>query len=140
MTFENLSSPASQIISQTWDFGDGTAHGTQQSPSHTYGTNGTYTVVLKVTDAAGDAFGLLSNTELRWRTVKDSEGKDVEITTSSYSRALQSKDRRYRRDAFLALHNSMVVAEVRFSPDGRHLLTAGGDRTAAGSARRGRSP
>ena len=62
----------------------------------------------KATEAAGDAFGLLSNTELRWRTVKDPEGKDVEITTSSYSRALQSKDRRYRRDAFLALHNSYL--------------------------------
>ena len=62
----------------------------------------------KATDAASDAFGLLSNTELRWRTVKDSAGKDVEITTSSYSRALQSKDRRYRRDAFLALHNSYL--------------------------------
>jgi len=62
----------------------------------------------KATDASSDAFGLLSNTELRWRTVKDPEGKDVEITTSSYSRALQSRDRRYRRDAFLALHNSYL--------------------------------
>ena len=62
----------------------------------------------KATEAAGDAFGLLSNTELRWRTVKDPEGKDVEITTSSYSRAMQSKDRRYRRDAFVALHNSYL--------------------------------
>jgi oligoendopeptidase F len=62
----------------------------------------------KATEAAGDAFGLLSNTELRWRTVKDPEGKDVEITSSSYGRALQSKDRRYRRDAFLALHNSYL--------------------------------
>src|SRR6266478_8963436 len=39
----------------------------------------------KATDATTDAFGLLSNTELRWRTVKDPEGKDVEITSSSYT-------------------------------------------------------
>lgn len=62
----------------------------------------------KATDAATDAFGLLSNTELRWRTIKDPEGRDVEITSSSYMQALQSKDRRYRRDAFLALHNSYL--------------------------------
>ena len=62
----------------------------------------------KATDASTDAFGLLSNTELRWRTVKDSEGADVEITSSSYSQAMQSKDRRFRKDAFLALHNSFL--------------------------------
>jgi oligoendopeptidase F len=62
----------------------------------------------KATEAAGDAFGLLSNTELRWRTVKDAEGRDVEITTSSYTAAMASKDRRYRKDAFNALHESFL--------------------------------
>src|ERR1051326_1033549 len=45
----------------------------------------------KSTEASTEVFGLLSNTELRWRTVKDPEGKDVEITSSSYTSALQSK-------------------------------------------------
>ncbi len=62
----------------------------------------------KATDAAGDAFGLLSNTELRWRTVKDPDGKDVEITSSSFTQAMYSKDRRYRQDAFKALHGSFL--------------------------------
>ena len=62
----------------------------------------------KATGAASDAFGLLSNTELRWRTVKDAENRDIEITSSSISQAMQSKDRRYRHDAFLALHNSFL--------------------------------
>ena len=62
----------------------------------------------KATEASGDAFGLLSNTELRWRSVKDAEDRDIEITSSSFSQAMQSKDRRYRRDAFLALHNSFL--------------------------------
>ncbi len=62
----------------------------------------------KSTDAASEAFGLLSNTELRWRTVKDAENRDVEITSSSFGQAMQSKDRRYRRDAFLALHHSFL--------------------------------
>lgn len=62
----------------------------------------------KATEAASDAFGLLSNTELRWRTVKDPEGKDIEITSSTFTQAMQSKDRRYRKDAFGALHNSFL--------------------------------
>ncbi len=62
----------------------------------------------KATSASTDAFSLLSNTELRWRTVKDAEGRDIEITSSSFTQAMQSKDRRYRRDAFLALHDSFL--------------------------------
>ena len=62
----------------------------------------------KPTEASTDAFGLLSNTELRWRTVKDAENRDVEITSSSFGQAMQSKDRRYRHDAFIALHSSFL--------------------------------
>ena len=62
----------------------------------------------KATDASSEAFGLLSNTELRWRTIKDPEGKDVEITSSSYTSALQSKNREYRRAAFEALMGSFL--------------------------------
>jgi oligoendopeptidase F len=60
----------------------------------------------KATEAAGEAFGLLSNTELRWRLVRDPGGREVEITSSSFYQAMYSKDRRYRRDAFEALHQS----------------------------------
>lgn len=62
----------------------------------------------KATEGASEAFGLLSNTELRWRTVKDPEGKDVVITSSTFTQAMQSKDRRYREEAFKALHNSFL--------------------------------
>jgi oligoendopeptidase F len=62
----------------------------------------------KAVDASTDAFGLLSNTELRWRTIKDPEGKDVEITSSSYTAALQSKNREFRRAAFEALMSSFL--------------------------------
>lgn len=60
----------------------------------------------KATDASTDAFGLLSNTELRWRTVKDAEGREVEVTSSAFGQAMQSKDRRYRQEAFTALYGS----------------------------------
>jgi len=40
------------IVSYQWDFGDSTTS-TQQSPSHTYTTQGTYTATLTVTDNQG---------------------------------------------------------------------------------------
>ncbi|MDE1819785.1 MAG: PKD domain-containing protein [Euryarchaeota archaeon] len=36
-----------------WNFGDGTPHGTTQSPSHTYASAGSYTATLTVNDSAG---------------------------------------------------------------------------------------
>jgi PKD repeat protein len=36
-------------VTYDWDFGDGTAHSSQQSPSHTYTSVGTYTWVMTVT-------------------------------------------------------------------------------------------
>lgn len=62
----------------------------------------------KATEAATEAFSLLSNTELRWRTVKNPEDQGVEITSSAFTQAMNSKDRRYRKDAFLALHGSFA--------------------------------
>ncbi|OGS42788.1 MAG: hypothetical protein A3K76_05270 [Euryarchaeota archaeon RBG_13_57_23] len=41
-----------QIVSYAWDFGDGST-GTGDVVTHTYETNGTYTVVLTVTDDLG---------------------------------------------------------------------------------------
>jgi oligoendopeptidase F len=40
--------------------------------------------------------------------VKDPEGREVEITTSTFTQAMQSKDRRYRKEAFEALHQSIL--------------------------------
>ena len=69
----------------------------------------------KATDASTDVFGLLSNTELRWRTVKDPEGKEVEITSSSFTSAMQSKNRDYRRKAFEALMGSFLDVKSTLS-------------------------
>jgi PKD repeat protein len=41
------------VASFDWDFGDGSPHGTGSAPDHTYAADGTYTVVLKVTDDRG---------------------------------------------------------------------------------------
>lgn len=41
------------IASYDWNFGDGSAHGSGATPSHTYASGGTYTVALTVTDNLG---------------------------------------------------------------------------------------
>ena len=69
----------------------------------------------KATDASTDVFGLLSNTELHWRMVKDPEGKEVEITSSSFTSAMQSKNRDYRRKAFEALMGSFLDVKSTLS-------------------------
>ncbi|MBK6264367.1 PKD domain-containing protein [Marivirga sp. S37H4] len=43
---------AGSIVSWLWDFGDGTT-ATEQNPSHTYNTRGTYTVALTITSSLG---------------------------------------------------------------------------------------
>jgi PKD repeat protein len=42
--------PDGTIASYDWDYGDGSPHGSGATPSHTYATADTYTVVLTVTD------------------------------------------------------------------------------------------
>jgi PKD repeat protein len=49
------------LVSYDWDFGDGTAHGSGVTSSHTYTAAKTYTVVLQVTDDLGHT-GVMSAT------------------------------------------------------------------------------
>jgi oligoendopeptidase F len=62
----------------------------------------------KATETGDSAFSLLTNTELRRRTVKDPDGVGVEMTSPVFYQALYSKDRRYRREAFEAYHASYL--------------------------------
>jgi PKD repeat protein len=56
VTFDGTAStdPDGSIVSYDWNFGDGTiAMDAGATPSHTYGSNGSFTVMLTVTDNAG---------------------------------------------------------------------------------------
>ena len=64
------------VVSWSWTFGDG-ATSTQQNPSHTYSTAGTYTVGLTVTDDDG-ATGSISKDV----TVSTSTGGDIVLTAT----------------------------------------------------------
>lgn len=52
--FTDASTSVPGILSWVWDFGDGNT-ATVQNPSHTYATQGFYTVCLTVTDSCGTA-------------------------------------------------------------------------------------
>lgn len=62
----------------------------------------------KATSATDEVFSLLTNTELRWRTATDPDGKEVRVTSPVFYQAMESKDRRYRKEAFTALHESYL--------------------------------
>jgi PKD repeat protein len=51
--FNDQSTPQPQIISWTWDFGDGYSSN-QQNPSHTYVSTATYTVTLSIKNTCGN--------------------------------------------------------------------------------------
>ncbi len=47
------SDPNGSPLTFSWDFGDGTSPGSGPTPMHTYGSKGTFTVTLTVTDGLG---------------------------------------------------------------------------------------
>jgi oligoendopeptidase F len=53
---------------------------------------------------AGNVFTFLDNADIRYGTVTDAEGNDVELTKGRYLRLLESRDRSVRRQAYLTLH------------------------------------
>ena len=60
----------------------------------------------KATGASANTFSLLTNTELKHQQITDAQGKQVTVTSPVYYDLIYSKDRRVRRDVYLALHRS----------------------------------
>lgn len=50
-----------EILSWTWDFGDGSTYSADQDPVHTYDMPGTYTVSLTILTTAGPAYTVRDN-------------------------------------------------------------------------------
>jgi oligoendopeptidase F len=47
-----------------------------------------------------ETFSQLTNVDMRYGTVRDAKGRDIELTQSSFSSLLQQRDRSVRQDAF----------------------------------------
>lgn len=60
----------------------------------------------EVLRAPSQTFGSLNNADLKFPTIKDEDGKEVEVTHGRYIRFLESTDRRVRKDAFHAVYST----------------------------------
>lgn len=60
----------------------------------------------EVTGSAGTTFGMLNNADLKFPSIKDENGEEVEITHGRFIRFLESSDRRVREEAFKAVYDT----------------------------------
>lgn len=60
--------------------------------------------VSEIAQGPGTIFTMIDNADLKLPTVRDEEGREVELTKGRYNRFLESRDRRVRKEAFEALY------------------------------------
>lgn len=60
----------------------------------------------ELAQAPSNVFGMFNNADLKFPLIKDENGQEVEVTHGRYIRFMESKDRRVRKDAFKALHDT----------------------------------
>lgn len=51
-------------------------------------------------------FSMFNNADIKFPTIRDEQGKEIEVTKGRYARLMESLDRRVRRDAFFAMYGS----------------------------------
>lgn len=61
---------------------------------------------MEVTRTPDNMYGMLTNADLKFPTVTNSDDNEVELSQSRYNQMRESKDRRVRKDAFQALHGT----------------------------------
>lgn len=62
--------------------------------------------VSEVTGASQQTFSMLNNADLKFPSIKDEKGKEVELTQGNYIPFVRSNDRRVRKDAYNALYDT----------------------------------
>lgn len=60
----------------------------------------------EVMNTSSNTFGMLNNADIKFPTIKDENGEEVEITHGRYIHFLESADQRVRRDAFKAVYET----------------------------------
>ena len=51
-------------------------------------------------------FSMFNNADIKFPSIKDEQGREVEVTKGRYLRFMESRDRRVRRDAFFAMYKT----------------------------------
>ena len=59
-----------------------------------------------MSSAPDDIFAMFNGADIKFPSVKDENGTDVELTHGTYSKFMESKDRRVRKDAFMAMYET----------------------------------
>lgn len=60
----------------------------------------------ELTQATNDIFSMINNADMKFGTITDEDGDAVELTHGSYSRHMESQDRRVRKEAFDAMYTA----------------------------------
>ncbi|WP_026699965.1 oligoendopeptidase F [Salibacterium aidingense] len=85
--------------------------------------------VSEVTSSPGNTFGMLNNADLKFPSIQDENGEEVQVTHGRILRFFESDDRRVRRDAFKAVYDTYQKYKNTFSSTlsgevKKHLFTA----------------
>ncbi|MCA0987825.1 oligoendopeptidase F [Guptibacillus algicola] len=62
--------------------------------------------ISDVTNSSSNTFGMLNNADMKFPTIQDENGEEVEVTHGRLIRFLESSDRRVRKDAFKAVYDT----------------------------------
>lgn len=81
VAFESTVVGGAEVTAYDWDFGDGTAHGSGSSCSHTYSSPGLYEWSLTVTDAGGGTGSARGSVDTRGRCQVDCQAAVPEAFT-----------------------------------------------------------
>ncbi|MFA9555805.1 oligoendopeptidase F [Evansella sp. AB-rgal1] len=71
--------------------------------------------VSEVTESSTNTFGMLNNADMKFPTIQDEEGNDIEVTHGRYIRFLESSDPRVREDAFKAVYKTYGAFKNTFA-------------------------
>lgn len=100
----------------------------------------------EVTNASGDIFTMLNNADIRFGTVTDDEGNQLELTHGNYITLMESHSREVRKEAFTHMYEAykkqintiasaysyntktdVVTARIRKYESSKHAALAGDD-------------
>ncbi len=59
-----------------------------------------------ISGTARDIFTMLNNADIKFPTIQDEDGNEIEVTKGNYIHFMESSDRRVRKDAFEALYST----------------------------------
>ncbi len=63
----------------------------------------------EITSATDDIFTMLNNADIKFGSIEDEEGRQVEVTHGTYIGLMQSQDRRVRKDAFDHMYSAYTA-------------------------------